>query len=81
MVIDQVQLSEPGKSGQRYCDEFLKSRLEPREHGRYVAIDLEARLFAVADTPVQAFDQVRAQGSTALHYLIRICHPHAVEML
>jgi hypothetical protein len=79
-MVDQRVLDDVAEAGQRFYAERLKSLLEPENNGRFVAIDVEAGIYAVADTPLQASDEVQAQGGKALLYLGRVGFSHAVEI-
>jgi hypothetical protein len=67
-VTDEQMIAEARK----YYDERLRETLEPEHLGKYVAVDLQTRRYAVAADPVAAYDQLDGEGCSPPYVLLRV---------
>ena len=67
-------LSEKAK---RFYDEQLKAELEPRENGKFIAIEPDSRKYFLAKTAVEAIEEGRAVLPGKMFFLARVGYPAA----
>jgi predicted dithiol-disulfide oxidoreductase (DUF899 family) len=76
----QEVTDHPAIPGFRFYEEKLKAILEPEQNGQFVAIDGEAELYAVAKTPIEAHDALKAQGSMGWQLLLQVGSDAAFDL-
>jgi hypothetical protein len=66
--------------GQDVYDRQIGPSIEPWEHGRFVAIDVESGDYAVADTAIEAIEHMRTRRPEAALYIVRAGHNTAYRL-
>lgn len=66
---------------QEFYNSKLREILEPEHNGEFVAIDPIAGLYSVGTEPLAVHADLRAQGGTGLHALLRVGYDWAFDML
>ena len=62
--------AEIARLGQEIYERDIRSKVEVRHHGEYVAIDVESGEWAVANTDGEALERLRAQRPDAIDVLM-----------
>lgn len=70
-------LSEKAK---RFYDEQLKAELEPRENGKFIAIEPDTGKFFLAKTAVEAIEEGRSALPGKMFFIARVGYPAAYRM-
>jgi hypothetical protein len=70
------EIVERGKAIYR---EQLKSSLEPNQHGRFVAIDVETASYEVADETIDAMDRLQERVPEAQIWVERVGYPYSFK--
>ena len=60
--------------GDRIYDEQIRPNLAPEDHGKFVAVDIEGRGFAIAEKAVDASQMLRRRVPDAQIWLKRVGH-------
>lgn len=66
---------EFAKRGNEIYESQVRSQVEPENHGKIVAIDIETGAFEVADDVVMASEKLLANYPDAQTWFIRISYP------
>ncbi|OUC14639.1 MAG: hypothetical protein B0A82_09875 [Alkalinema sp. CACIAM 70d] len=66
---------EFAKRGNKIYESQVRSQVEPENHGKIVAIDIETGAFEVADNVVMASEKLLAKYPDAQTWFIRIGYP------
>jgi hypothetical protein len=76
MTIRQPRYSkeEFARRGNEIYDTQVRPQVEEGNHGKIVAINIETGSFEVADTPMEAVDQLYEREPDAQPWVIRIGH-------
>src|SRR4051794_36620033 len=78
MSIDVKALTSPEKiadAGEAIYEERYKPRLEPDQHGHFIAVDVSSGEGYVAEYPEQALQEARKAAPYGIFHLIRIGAP------
>lgn len=65
----------------QFYDERLRDELEPHHNGKFVAIDPEARLFAVSADAMAAAEELRRAGGLGWKILLRVGQEWTFDLL
>ena len=65
---------EFARRGNEIYESQVRQRVEEGNHGRLVAIDIETGAYELADTPIEAVDQLYEKHPDAQPWVIRIGH-------
>ena len=76
MTVRQPRYSkeEFAHRGNEIYESQVRQRVEEGNHGRLVAIDIETGAYELADTPIEAVDQLYEKHPDAQPWVIRIGH-------
>ena len=66
---------EAGRRGDEIYHRVVRPQVEQSQYGRIVAIDIETEDFAVADTILNAADELRRRQPNAQVWLVRVGFP------
>ncbi len=80
MAIGKHQRSDLGTRAHAIYDAELRHRLEPHEHGRYLALEVETGDYAIGDRFGDANEKLRERHPLpTLFFVFRIGYPAAVK--
>ena len=80
MASQKNQRSEFGARAHAIYDAELRHKLEPHEHGRYLALEVETGDYEIADNIVDANEKMRERHPLpTLFYTFRIGYPAAAK--
>ena len=81
MASEKQQRSEFGTRAHAIYDAELRHKLEPHEHGRYLALEVETGDYEIADSIVAANEEMRERHPLpTLFYTFRIGYPAALKL-
>ncbi len=82
MATGKHQRSDLATRAHAIYDAELRHKLEPHEHGRYLALDVETGDYEIADSIVAANQKMRARHPLpTLFFTLRVGYPAAVKMV
>jgi len=82
MATEKRQRSDLATRAHAIYDADLRHKLEPHEHGRYLALEVETGDYELADSIVAANQKMRAKHPLpALFFTFRVGYPTAVKMV
>jgi hypothetical protein len=73
--IPKYSPEEAGRLGEAIYQRSIRAKVEPAEHGRIVAIDIESGEYAVADTALAAAERLRLRVPDAQVWCVRVGFP------
>ena len=80
MADEKNQRSEFGARAHAIYDAELRHKLEPHEHGRYLALEVETGDYAIADQFIDASKALRRRHPLPVKFFVfRIGYPAAVR--
>ena len=81
MASEQRPRSELSTRAHAIYDAELRHKLEPHEHGRYLALEVETGDYEIADSIVAANEKMRERHPLpALFYTFRVGYPAALKL-
>lgn len=81
MATENRQRSDLATRAHAIYDAELRHKLEPHEHGRYLALEVETGDYEIADSIVAANEKMRERHSLpTLFYTFRIGYPAALKL-
>ena len=81
MASEKHERSEFGARAHAIYDAELRHRLEPHEHGRYLALEVETGDYEIADSFGGANEKLRKRHPLPVKFFVfRIGYPAAVKM-
>jgi hypothetical protein len=77
MSVRTLERDQIGQRGSLIYETSLRSTLEARHHGQFVAIDVESEAYEIADEAAIAVEQLWARLPDAQVYVERMGYPAA----
>ena len=82
MATEKRQRSDLATRAHAIYDAELRHKLEPHEHGRYLALEVETGDYAIGDRFRDANEKLRERHPLpAMFYTFRIGYPAALKMV
>lgn len=60
--------------GRDYYDRFLRSKLEPQQNGKFLALEVESGDYEMGDSQLEAIDRAQASHPDSVFYIHRVGH-------
>lgn len=70
-LIKNVDIQKIGEEGQKIYEE-IKSKYEPAQNGKYLAIDVDSKDVFLADSTVEAVELAKKTHPNKVFYIVRI---------
>lgn len=71
-ILPQLNPEEIARLGEELYQKELKSKLEPKENGKYVAIEVESKEYFVKETKEEALDEAQKVFPDKIFFVRRI---------
>ncbi len=71
-ISPQLTPEETVKRGEEIYEKELKEKLEPKEEGKFVAIEIESKKYYVGNTKEEALDLAKKDFPTKVFFVRRI---------